>query len=68
MVNKINLFLAILLNKLIKLQEENNLPRFLNAYFDVNVNFRQLARATLKIVDCIKGNENLKIPIEFYNQ
>ncbi|CAF0779004.1 unnamed protein product [Brachionus calyciflorus] len=48
------------------LKAEKNLADFLNFYIDCNVKYRQLSRATLRLLDSISKNENLNLPIEFY--
>ena len=51
---------------LAQLHAENNMEKFLHAYLDANVKFRQLARLTHKLFELIKANTALTLPHTFY--
>lgn len=47
------------------LKDESDLEEFLNFYIDSNIKYRQLSRATLKLISSIEKDQH-KLPVKFY--
>ena len=42
------------------------MDKFLRNYFEANIKYRQISRATNKLTDIIKSNTDLRLPKSFY--